>query len=109
MEKSSNHLCELLSPCCLELISKSVVTEILKVFISILFFSIIIEIISSILFSIIVYFYPSLCNKETEIVLPLQESNENNIKENSSKKSNVINSLFSNIQTIPSYNFDFDT
>ena len=104
MEKSSNHLCELLSPCCLELISKSVVLEVLKVFISILFFSIMIEIISSILFSIIVYFYPSLCNRDLS-PLPLQEET-NNVSE-IKQKSNHVKDLFKSSTFLPSYNFDF--
>jgi hypothetical protein len=100
MIKSSDHLCELLSPCCLELISKSVVMEILRVFISILFFSIMIEIVSLMIFSVITYFYPSLHNKELEEnVIP--------VKENTSSKS--VNNLFKNNEILPSYNFNFTT
>jgi hypothetical protein len=104
MEKSSNHLCELLSPCCLELISKSVVLEILRVFISILFFSILIEIVSLMIFSIITYFYPSLCDKEEKDLSLKEESNRvPEIKQ----KSNPVKDLFKSSTLLPSYNFDF--
>lgn len=99
MDKSSNHLCELLSPCCLDKISKSVVSEILKVFINILFLSMIIEIISLIFFSIIKYFYPSSCNRE------LEEGNLEQPKEVVNKMS----AIFKSSEVLPSYNFNFNT
>ena len=78
METSSNHLCELLKPCCLQKISKSVVAEILVTFINILFFSIVIESIAIIIFSIIKYFYPSfgVCETEETCTIPTQNAVE---------------------------------
>lgn len=109
MEKSSNHLCELLSPCCLDKISKSVVSEILKVFINILFLSMIIEIISLIFFSIIKYFYPSLCDKteNNEVILNNNkpQSSPNNVSEKSGKSK--LSYLFEKSNDIIGYNFNF--
>lgn len=112
MEKSSNHLCELLSPCCLELISKSVVLEILRVFISILFFSILIEIVSLMIFSVITYFYPSLCDKgeNNEIILNNNEpqSSSNNVSEKSGNLTkSKLSYLFEKSNDIIGYNFNF--
>ncbi len=104
MEKSSNHLCELLSPCCLDKISKSVVIEILKVFINILFLSMIIEFVSLFIFSIINYFYPSITCRE------IGEENIPQAKEvlNKPEKS-VLSGLFKTSDMLPSYNFNFNT
>jgi len=106
MEKSSNHLCELLSPCCLELISKSVVLEILRVFINIIFFSILIEIVSLIIFSVITYFYPSLCNKELE---EIQNTTKQNVKisKSSTLPKSKISDIFTTSTVISNYDFKF--
>jgi hypothetical protein len=112
MEISSNHLCELLQPCCLQKISKSVVSEILITFINILFFSIVIESIAIIIFSIIKYFYPSFgsCDVEETSVLPTQNTNEvpkQNVSKSSSVPKSKISNIFAKSATIPTYDFNF--
>lgn len=107
MDNSSNHLCELLSPCCLEKISKSVTTEILKVVINIIFFSIMIEITSLLIFGIIKYFYPSFGVNEEESLLPRETLPSKETPRGILSKPKGISSLFKSSETLPSYNFSF--
>jgi hypothetical protein len=113
METSANHLCELLKPCCLEKISKSVVSEILVMIINILFFSIVIESITIIIFSIIKYFYPSVgaCTTEENCSILTQNTNEipkqNVLPKSSTSSKSKISDIFSKSNTITSYDFNF--
>jgi hypothetical protein len=113
METASNHLCELLKPCCLEKISKSVVSEILIMIINIMFFSIVIESIAIIIFSIIKYFYPSfgVCETEETCTIPTQNTNEvpnqNVLPKSSTSSKSKISDIFSKSNIITSYDFNF--
>ena len=102
METPNDHLCGLLQPCCLQKISKSVVAEILTILIAISFFSILIEIIAELMFSLYMHFF---CPKQ------LETSKSPNSKEievsKSLKPSNSISNLFKKSDVISDYNFNF--
>ena len=112
METASNHLCELLKPCCLEKISKSVISEILIMIINIMFFSILIETITIIIFSIIKYFYPSFGVREEDTTchIPNHEQKETTIpvpvKSGNLPKSQL-SDLFKKSDIFSDYNFHF--
>jgi hypothetical protein len=113
METSSNHLCELLQPCCLQKISKSVVAEILIMIINVMFFSIVIETIALVIFGIIKYFYPSFgtCDIEETCTIPIQNANEvpkpSNVSKSSVAPKSKISDIFATSATISNYDFNF--
>lgn len=98
METEKQHLCNLLQPCCLEKISKSVLVEIVAFVINVLFFSLILEFISMIVYSILIYFFPSSKNQETA---PTEDRTSKQVT--SSKTSE----LFTKSLETPVYNFNF--
>jgi hypothetical protein len=102
METEKQHLCNLLQPCCLEKISKSVLVEIVAFVINVLFFSLILEFISMIIYSILLYFFPSTKNQEETI----SAENKNVLSSISSKPSKT-SELFAKSLETPVYNFNF--
>jgi hypothetical protein len=102
MESSKQHLCELLQPCCLEKISKSVLIEIVAFVINVLFFSLILEFISMIVYSILLYFYPPIKSEECS-TKEFKQGYENNKPVKVSKTSE----LFAKSLETPVYNFNF--
>ena len=101
MEKQ--HLCNLLQPCCLEKISKSVLVEIVAFVINVLFFSLILEFISMIVYSILVYFFPGSKNEEECVTKEFKQGYENNKPIKVSKTSE----LFAKSLETPVYDFNF--
>ena len=102
MESTKQHLCDLLQPCCLEKISKSVLVEIVAFIINVLFFSLILEFISMIVYSILLYFYPTIKSEECT-TKEFKQGYENNKPVKVSKTSE----LFVKSLETPVYNFNF--
>ena len=102
METEKQHLCNLLQPCCLEKISKSVLIEIVAFAINVLFLSLILEFISMIVYTILLYFFPGTKNQEETI------SVENKVVSSSiSTKPSKTSGLFTKSLETPVYNFNF--
>jgi hypothetical protein len=102
METEKEHLCNLLQPCCLEKISKSVLVEIVTFVINVLFFSLILEFISMIIYSILIYFFPSTKNQEETTFV------ENKVVSSSTvSKPSKTSGLFAKSLETPVYNFNF--
>ena len=96
--KSPVHLCEIIDTCCLNKISRSVVTEILKFILVFIFMSILIEIVELILITLYRLFY---CQDNS----PDTETPSNITKESNTKTKSLFGDKFNlNPQ---SYEFNF--
>jgi len=89
--KSPVHLCEIIDTCCLNKISRSVVTEILKFILVFIFMSILIEIVELILITLYRLFYcqDNTTNAETPSNILPNVTNESNTKTKSLFQSSV--------------------
>lgn len=76
MEPETQHLCNLLQPCCLQKISTSVVLEIIIAFIRIMFYMIILEVLSLFFYSIISYYFPPKDHCEENKDIPISKTSE---------------------------------
>ena len=119
--KSPVHLCDIIDTCCLNKISRAVLTEILKFVIFFILFSILLEFVELVL---ILLYRTFFCGEETQtneinhssrttnIPPNLSQSNQNanqTVKQNASQtvSQSKTKALFGSSVNLPSYEFNF--